>query len=411
MDPGRRGWVDEHEFGTGTVKPAVFLNEAGIVCSLGRGKREVAAGLFAEVPAGVTENRSLTGSVQQVGEVRADLSYDHGLPVHMRSRTTSLILTALAEIRPAVDQAVDRYGSTRVGIVLGTATSGMREAEAAMSEYVASGQVSPHFHLQQQELGTPALALSRVLGLAGPAVMISTACSSSAKALASAARLLQAGICDAVICGGADALCRLTVEGYTALNAVSGERCNPMSANRNGTNIGEGAALFLATREPGGVRLAGWGECSDAYHISAPEPGGRGAIAAMARAVTCAGIRPQDIDYVNLHGTATLQNDAMESLAVQTLLGGSVAASSTKPLTGHALGAAGAIDSAICWLTLVDERQRLPPHWWDGEQDPELPVLNLVQPGQTLRPAPRFVLNNVLAFGGSNIAVLLARDF
>lgn len=390
------------------MSSAVFLNEVGIVCSLGRGKREVAAGLFAELPAGITGNRSLTGSVQQVGEVSADLSYDDDLPVHMRSRTTSLLLTALAEIRPAVDEVVDRYGKARVGIVLGTASSGMREAEAAISDYVASGQVSPYFHLQQQELGTPALALSRLLRLAGPAVMISTACSSSAKAAASAARLLQARICDAVICGGTDALSRLTMEGYRALGAVSSERCNPMSVNRNGTNIGEGAALFLATREPGEVRLAGWGECSDAYHMVTPEPAGRGVVAAMAGAIAGAGIRPRDIDYVNLHATGTVQNDAMESLAVQSFLGRSVPASSTKPLTGHTLGAAGAIDLALCWLTLLDERQRLPPHWWDGAQDPKLPVLNLVQPGQTLQPAPRFVISNSLAFGGSNIAVLLA---
>src|SRR5262249_35824784 len=160
---------------------------------------------------------------------------------------------------------------------------------------------------------------------------------------------------------------------------------------------GEGAALFLMSREPGEIRLSGWGESSDAHHFSAPDPQGQGALLAMRAALAMAGAEPRDIDYINLHGTATPQNDAMESLAAATLSGAGPPCSSTKPLTGHALGAAGAIEAAICWQVLRqvrdDQGGALPPHWWDGVADPALPQLALVAPGtRTARP-PRRVLS------------------
>src|SRR5690606_23823073 len=152
--------------------------------------------------------------------------------------------------------------------------------------------------------------------------------------------------------------------------------CNPFSRNRNGINLGEGAACFILSRESGAVQLAGIGESSDAYHISAPDPLGRGATQAMQRALGSAGLEPAGIDYINLHGTGTTQNDAMEALAVNTIFGPEVPCSSTKPLTGHALAAAGAIEALFCWLLLQRSDARLPPHVWDGEADPALAVMN-----------------------------------
>jgi 3-oxoacyl-[acyl-carrier-protein] synthase-1 len=259
-------------------------------------------------------------------------------------------------------------------------------------------------------MGNAAAFLARMLGAQGPAYAISTACSSGAKALAAGARLLRAGIADAVVAGGVDALSAFTIGGFSALESVSAERCNPLSANRRGINIGEGAGLFLLGREPGPVRLAGWGESSDAHHMSAPEPAGRGALAAMQAALDRAQVRPHDIAYVNLHGTATPHNDAMESIAIAQLLGPEVAVRSTKPLTGHTLAAAGAVEAAVCWHTLVDDAGRLPPHWWDGERDPALPPLRVAAPGETLGRAPRHVLSNSFAFGGSNACLVLARE-
>jgi len=213
-----------------------------------------------------------------------------------------------------------------------------------------------------------------------------------------------------VVAGGADSMCRFTVAGFSALESVSAQRCNPFSRNRSGINIGEGAALFLLTREPGPVSLAGWGESSDAHHMSAPDPQARGAIDALQQALQRAGWAPQDVDYVNLHGTATPHNDAMESVAIAQVLGSAVPASSTKPLTGHTLGASGGIEAALCWLLLADNEQaRLPPHWWDGQADEGLPPLALVAPGDRLPQPPRRVLSSSFAFGGSNAVLALAR--
>jgi 3-oxoacyl-[acyl-carrier-protein] synthase-1 len=295
-----------------------------------------------------------------------------------------------------------------VGIVLGTSTSGIGEGERAIQALVHEGALSPEYDYGQQELGSPARFLSTVLGLTGPAAVISTACSSSAKALASAGRWLAGGLVDAVLVGGADSLCRFTIAGFSALDSVSAERCNPLSLNRKGINIGEAAALFLLGRAEGPVRLAGWGETSDAHHISSPEPTGLGAAEAMRLALARAQLKGPQVGYVNLHGTATRQNDTMECLAVDAVLGREVWVSSTKPLTGHTLGAAGALEAALCWLTLTDPQGRLPPHWFDGQPDPELPALHLVPAGQ--RERVDAVLSNSFAFGGSNASLALVRS-
>lgn len=388
-----------------------FLNHLGIVCALGCGQTAVRRALLAASPGGVAPNDHIyPGHRLHLGEVTAPLSAQAELPQALRSRNNALLLTALEQIRPAVDAAIATHGPQRIGIVLGTSTSGIGESVTAFQYRQDHPEFPEGYHLAQQEMGSPAEALATVLGVSGPAYVISTACSSSAKALASAARLLNAGICDVVLCGGVDSLSAFTVAGFSALESVSAARCNPFSRNRQGINIGEGAALFLMSHTPGPVRLAGWGESSDAYHISAPEPSGQGAIVAMQAALARAGRVPADIDYLNLHGTATVQNDAMESAAVQAVFGATIAASSTKPLTGHTLGAAGAIEAALCWLALTDNPEGyLPPQHWDGEADPQLPALALVSPGSQLGRPLRSTLSNSFAFGGNNAALLLER--
>jgi 3-oxoacyl-[acyl-carrier-protein] synthase-1 len=390
---------------------SIYLNEMGLVCALGADKASVRSGLFADKPSGVEANASVvSGSELFLGTVTAPLVDVGVLPPSLQSRNNALLLTALQQIRGAVDAAIARYGAHRVAVVVGTSTAGIGEAQAAIEQYWATQALPTAFHFSQQEMGSPAMALNALLGLSGPVIGISTACSSSAKALASAARLLNADMADAVIAGGMDSMCHFTVAGFSALEAVSAARCNPLSRNRNGINIGEGGALFLMTRDAGDVRLAGWGESSDAHHISAPAPRGTGALAAMRAALTRAGLQPADIDYINLHGTATRQNDTAECIAVNELFPDGVAVSSTKPLTGHTLGGAGALEAALCWLTLQDNAQGyLPPHWWDGAVDPELPPLTIVQSGQSLGRAPQFLLSNSFAFGGSNASLVLAR--
>ena len=259
-------------------------------------------------------------------------------------------------------------------------------------------------------MGACAQFIAEVLDVQGPVFGISTACSSGAKALASARRLIRAGICDAVIAGGVDTLCRLTVNGFSSLEAVSDELCNPFSINRKGINIGEGAALFLLSEQAQGVELCGVGEGSDAYHISAPDPGGSGAIRCMSGALHDAGIGAEQVGYVNLHGTATPLNDKMESLAVEKVFGLEVPCSSTKPFTGHTLGAAGAVESGICWLLLeAAEQSLLPPHLWDGQADPELSPVKLIAAGSSPQQPLNYALSNTFAFGGNNISLLLGR--
>lgn len=389
----------------------IFLNDLGVVCALGEGRTAVAAALFADAPGGLSDNASLLpGRTLALGEVHSPLPTLEELPVSLRGRNNALLDVALAQIAPAVADAISRYGAERVAVVLGTSTSGIGESEQALRTRAEHGHWPEGFDYAQQEMGTAAQFVRERSGALGPAWTLSTACSSSAKALMSAARMLRSGIVDAVIAGGADSLCRFTVAGFSALESVSAVRCNPFSQHRCGINIGEGAALFLLTRDAGPVCLAGWGESADAHHMSAPDPQGLGAIDALQQALQRAGWAPSDVDYVNLHGTATGHNDAMESHAVAQVLGTAVPASSTKPLTGHTLGASGAIEAALCWIVLAgNPQQQLPPHWWDGVADPALPALPLVAPATFLQSPPRRVLSSSFAFGGSNAVLALER--
>jgi 3-oxoacyl-[acyl-carrier-protein] synthase-1 len=384
-----------------------YLGEPALVCALGGDVATVRENLFAgRSPGLVTTDRYSPGrplpvGTAALGAVAGDAAVRH------RSRNNRLLAEALVQLRPSLDPVLASVPRHRIAVVLGTSTSGMAETEQAIIAHAASGRLPPEFHLGQQELGSGALFLAETLGVTGPAFTVSTACSSSAKAIASGARLLAAGLADVVIAGGADTLCRFTMAGFAALEALSPGRSNPFSVNRDGINIGEGAALFVLSRTPGPVRLTGWGEASDGYHVSAPDPEGRGARRAIEAALTRAGDHAAGrIGYVNLHGTGTRQNDAMESRVVHELLP-SVPASATKPLTGHTLGAAGAIEAAFCWLTLTDPAGRLPPHLYDGAIDPELPALDLVAPGTCLGRPPAAVVSTSFAFGGSNVALVL----
>jgi 3-oxoacyl-[acyl-carrier-protein] synthase-1 len=216
--------------------------------------------------------------------------------------------------------------------------------------------------------------------------------------------LLQADFCDVALAGGIDSLCDLTLNGFSALESLSGDVCNPMSVNRRGINLGEGGALFLLSRSPSATKLAGWGESADAYHISAPDPEGTGAEAAMRRALTRAGCNAGEIGYLNLHGTATKLNDLMEARAVSRVFGADLPCSSTKPLTGHMLGAAGACEAAFTMMAL--HAGRLPAHIWDGERDTEIPHIRLVARNGEAHGVRR-AMSCSYAFGGNNIALIL----
>jgi 3-oxoacyl-[acyl-carrier-protein] synthase I len=385
------------------------LSHLGITCALGSDPGEISAALLSGSTAGMLQDEEHSpGRRWLVGKVRGVLpDIEHARP-HLRSRNNQLLLQALRPLRAPVARVIEQHGRQRVAVVVGTTTSGIAEAEAAFLERERSSSLPAGFDYRQMELGNPAEFLAEELGVSGPAFSMSTACSSSAKAVLSARRLLRLGLCDAAVVGGVDTLSRFTVAGFAALEALSPELSNPFSKNRRGINIGEGAALFLMTRGAGPIRLTGGGASSDAHHVSAPDPEGLGAMAAMRAALLDARLAPDSIDYLNLHGTGTLQNDSAEARAVASVLGCELRASSTKPLSGHALGAAAALELGFCWLLLGphNPERRLPPHVFDGERDPELPAIRLVAAGER---APRLthVMSNSFGFFGSNACLIL----
>ena len=395
----------------------VYLQRPGIICALGDDAATVARTLFAAGGSGVVE---AWRQIPQPAHPRAlPEAFLAGLPIPagwpaVAGRTAHLLLAAARQIDDAVHRAIAEHGAHRVGLVLDTSTGGIHHGGQALQAQRANGRFPPGYDYRDQMLGVPAELLARRWQLTGPCQTVATACTSGGVALMSARRLLQLGVCDAVVCGGADGLAAMPLQGFAALSATSAVACNPFSRNRNGINIGEGAALFVMSREPGPVALLGAAANADAWHMAAPRPDGQGAITLMRAALRDAGLAAGDIDYLNLHGTATLQNDAMESRAVEAVFPQGVPCSSTKPLTGHTLGAAAAIEAALLWLTLVDNPQaRLPPHLWDGEQDPDNPVIELVgmasdRPGRPARSGgARRLMSNSFAFGGSNVSLIL----
>lgn len=320
---------------------------------------------------------------------------------------------------PVVDLAKAKFGAARIGIVVGTSVAGMSETEEAF----IAGPVETYDD-QRLEIQNPVRYLRRRFGLLGPGAAVSTACTSSAKALASAARWIRAGLCDAVVTGGIDAASRFTVKGFDALGVLSPGLAQPFSAMRDGINLGEAAALFVLTYDRALaqsaqklikgqgetdavplVRLAGWAETSDAHHISSPDPEGRAVEAALKRALDMAGA--DTVDYINAHGTGTHANDAMEAAVFSRLFSG-VPVSSTKPVTGHTLGAAGALEAAVAVEVL--RRGLAPANLTEAPADTAFrdKGLNVVE-GAPLSGDFRRVMSTSFAFGGSNAVLILEK--
>ncbi|MCL2893824.1 beta-ketoacyl-[acyl-carrier-protein] synthase family protein [Brenneria tiliae] len=381
----------------------IYINAVGALNALGNTLDEMADNLAGGVAPGMRPDGGwlVQGKACWTGNVDADLPAIPSALAEHDSRNNRLLLAALAQIRPQVDKAIARFGADRVAVILGTSTSGLDEAD----RYVSSKL--PSYRYAQQELGDPSRFLAAYLRLNGPAYTLSTACSSSARALISGKRLIDAGLADAAIVGGADTLSRMPLNGFDSLESLSPTRCQPFSERRNGITIGEGAALMLISGEPDGVSLLGVGESSDAHHMSAPHPEGEGAARAIRMALAHAGLRPEDIGYINLHGTATRLNDRIEAKVVQSIFGERVPCSSTKHLTGHTLGAAGICEAAICWLLLTRDLPLPPQDFSQGARDETLPPCGLLsEPGRLARPV---ILSNSFAFGGNNACLIVGK--
>ncbi|RYY94740.1 MAG: beta-ketoacyl-ACP synthase, partial [Comamonadaceae bacterium] len=303
-------------------------------------------------------------------------------------------------------------GAARIGVFLGTSTSGIYETEVAYRHRDPATGALPGDLVYRGSHNPYSLSayVREALGLKGPAVSVSTACSSSGKVFNSAWRMIEAGLIDAAVVGGVDSLCLTTLYGFNSLDVLSDAPCRPFDAARNGISIGEGAGFALLQRLPADVRagallLRGVGESSDAHHMSAPHPEGAGARLAMEQALAMAGVAPGDVDYVNLHGTATPANDAAEGKAVAAVFGErGVPCSSTKGATGHALGAAGGIEAVISALALQHGVA------WAGVNTDHLDATIPVDYVLENRSQPtRLVLSNSFGFGGTNCSVLLGR--
>jgi len=320
------------------------------------------------------------------------------------TRLSRIALRALGQVTAAVERVRARYGRARIGVLVGTSTGGLDATEPAYRRYRDTAHHDPTFSLRHAHAFDALAVLVRdVLDLCGPAYAISTACTSSAKALASARRLIHADLCDAVLVVGVDAICETTLRGFHSLGVLSSQPARPFSAQRDGIHIGEAAALILLARDgEGPAYLSAVGESSDAHSMSSPQPEGLGASDAMARGLAEAGLDPSQVDYVNAHGTGTAQNDLAESRAIRRVLPGGVPVSSTKGLTGHTLGACGTLEALFAALCI--ERGELPPSAGAAPLDLQIELHVLQQP---VRRRVQVALSNALAFGGSNACVVL----
>jgi 3-oxoacyl-[acyl-carrier-protein] synthase-1 len=381
-----------------TTTSAAGLGNAATACALRDGRSALVPNDLAWAPLDCWIGR--VGAVESVT-----------LPESLRAfdcRNNRLALLALERdgFLDAVAAARQRLGAGRIALFLGTSTSGILSTELAYQDRdPATGSLPAAFRYDtMHNLDATTEFVRRVLGLTGPAMTISTACSSSAKVFCFAERFIRLGLADAAVVGGVDSLCHTTLYGFSALQLVAPDICRPFDTARRGITIGEAAGFALLERGAGALQLMGYGETSDAHHMSAPHPDGDGARRAMLDALARAQLSAQEIDYVNLHGTATPANDRAEGRAVHDIFGTAAPCSSTKGITGHTLGAAGITEAAISLLSL--EQEFMPGSPTTREVDPETQCTIALR-GEA-RKLSR-VMSNSFGFGGSNCALVFGK--
>jgi 3-oxoacyl-[acyl-carrier-protein] synthase-1 len=380
-----------------------------MVNALGRGKEATLAALQ-QKRSGLQPSKNLDfstwlGQVHDVDGYALEASL-----IKFRCRNNQLAKLALDtdNFRDDINKAKDKYGADRIGVFLGSSTSGSEETEKAYQNRDEKGELPTDYDYMHTHNFTSLLDYTQQsLGLTGVGQVISTACSSSAKVFATAHRHIEAGFCDAAIVGGVDTLTQISLYGFNSLQLTSANPCRPCDENRDGISIGEAAGFALletTTKSNTGVVLKGYGESSDAYHMSTPHPEGRGAASAMQKALDSADLKADEIGYVNLHGTATPSNDAAEDKAISSVFGSHTPCSSTKGWTGHTLGAAGITEALICMLIL--ENQFLPTNLNLQTPDPSLSIQILLDNSKPEKMI-KHIISNSFGFGGSNCSLIL----
>lgn len=397
---------------------SVYFSRPGVICAAGADCDELWNTCTGGSQHGIKKVKSLSGKEFYAGRIddeklkKTDARFD--------TRIIRIEDAALNQLNEAITAAVAKYGNMRVAVCVGSCDNGTELSLQGHEAYFATGEFPAGYSLEMQGADYPATFVSEKYGIEGPSLAFSTACSSSAGAIIKAAQLIGSGLADAVIAGGVDIVSDTVLLGFDSLEAVSPDVTNPFSVNRHGITLGEGAAFFVMTKDaPAGcdaVQLLGYGETADAYHMTSPDPEGTGPAKAMREALTDAGLSAGDVDYINLHGTGTKFNDSMEAKAVDDVFKGLYTpVSATKTLTGHTLGAAGALEAAVCWSAIMKNKNKtaaeisLPVQVWDGEQDPAMPVMNIITKGKPSAVGGRVdvCMSNSFAFGGSNVSLIL----
>lgn len=385
------------------MKCKVFIQDFNTICSLGKSEKEILRNL---------QSKSIKNDTFNINEETKTPVYSspftpnqHQIADRFNSRNNQLALSAITPLLTQIETLKTKFPSNRIGLVVGTSTSGIGEVFNHLRKN--NNQIDQSYNYSLQVMSNLSDFLCNYLNISGISYTISTACSSSARAFIEGSQLIENDICDAVIIGGCDTLNELTIHGFNSLEALSYTQSNPFSSNRSGINIGEGASFFILSKEENQLCILGYGESSDGHHVSAPCPEGSGATIAIQNALTLAKLNSDAIDYINLHGTGTIKNDQMESLITNQIFGQKTYCSSTKPFTGHTLGAAGAIEASILCTMLKSNEVFYPPHVFDGNYDQSLPLINLNFPPTH---QAKICMSNTYAFGGNNVSLILGRS-
>lgn len=395
----------------------VYLSKPGTVTCAGLDSDELWNSVVCGNQQGIKKITAVSGDEFFVGKIADEKLEETTARFSMRIHRIQEM--ALNQISGEVVIAREKYGSDRIAVCVGSCDNGTEFSLSGHRIFFETGKFDSDYSIEMQGADYPSTFVKEKFGLTGPCLSFSTACSSSGAAIIKGAQLLASGMADAVISGGVDIASDTVLLGFGSLEAVSSEITNPFSANRSGITLGEGAAFFVMTRENlfgTGIKLLGYGESSDAHHMTSPDPSGDGARRAMEMALEKAGLEPKDIDYLNLHGTGTRLNDLMESKAVAAVFGESkVAASTTKPFTGHTLGAGSAVELAVCFEAIRKnrnaEKNLLPLQKWDGVRDEEMPLLNLVDKNNSGNCRKiKVCMSNSFAFGGSNCCLIVGEQ-